>query len=181
MPAPRVRRGFVRLWVLISALWVIAVFGVFTLNETTRPKWSRDEMLLPPTFVDMQTGKIVPPKLKPNELEYLRLAVPPWQYYQLVEVNGDTGWLTLDQYEALKQTMLGWKSYKKRLPDWSPVAARAPTEQAADQLLVRYWEENGGWWGHRWTYGLLALLVPPLLLYGLGWAVGWVAAGFRRA
>jgi hypothetical protein len=173
------RRGLTRLWILLSVVWLLAVAGAFALVERNHPLWWGATLLLPQVFVDGVTGKIGPAKLSSRDLSTLNGAIPPWQYYQLSEVDGDLGRLSHENYEALRQTMLSWTPHKRRLPDWTKVEAYAPTDEAADRLVQRYWETNGGWWEHPWAKWLLAMIAPPLVLYILGTAVGWVIAGFR--
>jgi hypothetical protein len=72
-----------------------------------------------------------------------------------------------------------WENIPTKLPDGTSAIVYAPGQPAADDATRKYWENAGGWHNHRWTYWGLLLVVPIMALYALGWAVGWIVAGFR--
>lgn len=74
-----------------------------------------------------------------------------------------------------------WETYRTRLPDGTVASVNAPNRQVAEDATRKYWNDQGGWLNHRWTYWAATLLIPILALYALGWTIAWIIAGFRPA
>lgn len=153
-------RGFFRIWILVSILWMITV-GLFSYNSIERPYLSSDGYLY-----DVDTSK--PPKRMEEYSTDFREADRRKGEGELVKyeiTRDDTP--NVVTYHFLPATIL----HEQRIKVIEGYMERATAIQNARMRRARH--ENI-------ISMVQSMIFPPVILLCIGVAIRWVFLGFRR-
>jgi hypothetical protein len=162
-----VGRGLLRGWILLTVLWLI---GAGTLAYFIIPE-------------DVALGKWVyihQPKVPLGEIDPSRPIdeiVRSPSAEKLAVTFDEVG----DQYDLDEAVKLGKLSVIKMPDDSSLYLNTYVTEEDQQYLAKAFWDQR--WW----RYASFAkvwvpiLVVPPMVLFILGWAILWACRGFKAA
>lgn len=179
------RRGFGRLWLLVTLVWVAVTFMI------TRPDLDRLAPWHAPIVLrDGETTRELPRDIPASDLRGLLIAldqqsrkdddafcsgpgakiVPRSNIDQKIEIlsQGAEGKLGLQpQAQSSDQLPDGWWRCMQRADTVEEYAAKRTSELLMDDGRVRNF--------------LLVGTIPPAFLFAAGLAIGWVVRGFLRA
>lgn len=148
------RRGFLRAWVVLSVVWVVAVGAVNydRLAFTIAGPWRGDILMLPVSCTD---GGGPRGTEGPDYVRNLETG-KPWTAY--------TCWYAMPRFRAL-------------YPEYADLS----DDTLADKL---YRKIDKAYAPRGWLLGLVVsvsalALLPPLVVLLLGLSIGWVIGGFR--
>ena len=163
------KRGFYRVWVVVSGLWLLLVVGVFV-----------DEFVLgkpfagPYTYVHVMTKDATREEM--DKLSY-DLFVPPLQTGQEPEFSS-LGW----QYESKwREDVKEGSTVIVDFPDRSELFLPSHFSKSERTYLSKsFWNQRWGrYFDKFWPWIAYGLCLPIGLLL-LGYVTAWTAAGFKR-
>jgi len=166
-----VGRGLFRGWILLTVLWLVAV-GTFAYGiigeEISRWKWQYIHQARTNTL--------------PSDIDW------SLSYYEIVRSPSDEK-LAVTFDEVRYDYVPSWDKHVKdgklaivKMPDDSSLYLSTFLTKEDQEYLA------GAFWDQRWSrYISFAkvwvpiLVVPPIVLFILGWAILWVCRGFKTA
>jgi hypothetical protein len=166
-----VGRGLFRLWIFVTTLWVVGI-GVFVYGEIPstikQGKWQYTHF--------MRSNE------HPNKVDWTK------PYYE--NMKSPSAEHLEPEFSTLGyQYIADWDKSAREgrmivvdMPDRSSLYLTVDLTKDDQEYISRaFWDQR--WWRYAktaqpWAIGLV---VPPALLFVLGWALLWVARGFKRA
>jgi len=171
-----VGRGLFRAWIFLTVLWLIGAgaFAYIIEGEVSHWKWIyinqwREDVR--PTLEDIFEG---------------RRPIPP--YYEMYRSpSAEKLSVTFDEVGRLLE---GWDQFVKdgtakivKMPDDSSLylSTAELTEQDQQYLAKAFWDQRWRRYASFAKFWVPMLVVPPIVLFILGWAILWVCRGFKTA
>ena len=163
-----VGRGLFRGWVLLTVLWLIGVgISAYVVigDEISRGRWQ---------YVDQSRTN--------GEIDWSR------PYYEIMRSpSADKLAVTFEEleyryFERWNQLIKDGKLTPVKMPDDSLLYFYPSlTEQDQLYLAAAFWDQR--WWRYVSFAKVWVpiLVVPPIVLFILGWAILWVSRGFKSA
>jgi hypothetical protein len=166
-----VGRGLFRGWTFLTVLWLIGAgtFAYSTIgDEISRWKW--------------QYVHVIRKDVNPDEINWSR---PYYEYAR--SPSGEK--LAVRFSEIEYQYVQPWDQEVKdgkltmiRMPDDSSLyLSTSLTEQDQQYLAKAFWDQRWSRYASFIKFWGPMLVVPPIVLFILGWAILWVCRGFRTA
>ena len=167
-----VGRGLFRGWILLTALWLIGAgaFAYFIIrDEFSRWKWQ---------YIHIMRDDVP----HPNEVDWSR------PYYEIMrspsaeKLHVTFAELEYQYVRAWNERVEEGKMVLKEMPDHSSLYLDADFTKADQEYLAKaFWDQR--WWRYVSFIKFWGpmLLVPPIVLFILGWAILWVGRGFKSA
>jgi hypothetical protein len=162
-----VGRGLFRAWILLTVLWVIGAgtLAYFIIpEEVSGGKW----VYIPQLKVPLEQ---IDPSRPIDEIERSPSAE------KLAVTFQEVG----DQYDLDEAVKLGHLRLVE-MPDNSSLYLNTyVTEEDQQYLTKAFWDQR--WWRYASLAKVWApiLVVPPIILFILGWVILWVCRGFKAA
>jgi len=172
-----VGRGLFRAWIFLTVLWLIGAgaFAYYIIEgEVSHWKWiyinQWREDVRQPTLEEIFEGRPIPP------------------YYEMYRSpSAEKLSVTFDEVDRL----LGeWDQFVKdgtakivKMPDDSSLylSTRELTEQDQQYIAKAFWDQRWRRYASFAKFWVPMLVVPPIVLFILGWAILWVCRGFKTA
>jgi hypothetical protein len=165
-----VGRGLFRGWILLTVLWLIGAgsLAYFIIgDEVSGWKWQ---------YVHIMRGDVPNPNEVDWKLPYYEIMRSPSA--EKLAVTFDN--LPYQYVESWDQSVKDGKLPVIEMPDHSSLYLDTYlTKDDQEYLAKAFWDQR------RWRYASFAkawvpiLVVPPIVLFILGWALLWVCRGFK--
>ncbi len=163
-------RGLFRAWVFISILWIIAVGAMAYLtipDEVRLGRWQYLQRLKEGrTISEIDWNRYYESFRSPSE-EKADVQFDPVEYYYQESLDKDV------EEGHMKRIKVGNESIVYLRPQL--------TNEDFEYVIDAFWHQR--WWRYfkASQYWALGILVPPIGLFVLGWALLWVGRGFKTA
>jgi hypothetical protein len=164
-----VGRGLFRAWILITALWIVGMtcMGYFAMyDEMRHSKWQ---------YVHQVRKEIDMNKFDWSRPYYENFQSPSGE--KLAVTFSQLGYQYVDKWDELVKE---GELIRKKMPDESFLYLDTYLKKDDEEYLSR------AFWDQRWQRYLkhvklwsAIVLIPPLVLLILGWALLWVGRGFK--
>jgi hypothetical protein len=163
-----VERGLFRAWIFLTVLWLIGAgtLAYFLIgDEISRWKWEYVEDV----------------KENPNDIDWSR------PFYE-IRNSPAAEKLSVFFYQReidnvnFNEEVKAGRMTRRTMPDRSSLYLDARfTKEDRDYLAAAFWDQR--WWRY-FSFTKFwgpTLVVPPIVLFILGWAILWVCKGFKTA
>ena len=176
-----VGRGLFRGWIFLTVLWLIGAgaFAYFIIrDEVSNWKW---------IYLNQFREDARRPTLE--TLEEIFKGRPMPLYYEMYR-SPSAEKLSVTFSELEYRDLGGWDRFVKdgtakivKMPDDSSLylSTRELTEQDQQYIAKAFWDQRWRRYASFAKFWVPMLVVPPIVLFILGWAILWVCRGFKTA